>query len=200
MCSGKSDRLIKLIHECGDKGLPFLVLKHTQDTRSGCSIVRSRNGDSCAALNAAHPRDILVYVGRAAQRPHTVFIDEIQFFALDGSLVHILLDTIKELLDHGICVVVAGLDLDFKREPFPATMHLMPLAHKIYKLSADCVPCGAEAFYTQRLDENGDPVPYNDPLVVVGDRGYEPRCGNCHDTPGAPNRLVSLHTIIAQAS
>ncbi|MFH0898987.1 MAG: hypothetical protein V1855_05395, partial [bacterium] len=102
-----------------------------------------------------------------------VGLDESHFFP------NTLIPIIMTLVDAGKRVIVAGLELDFRGEPFGATPSLMALADKVTKLKAVCVICGNEAHHTQRLID-GKPANYDDPVILVGaSEFYEARCRNC---------------------
>ena len=91
--------------------------------------------------------------------------------------------SLPELADHGIRVIVAGLDTDFRAEPFGPMPVLMAKAEKVDKLQAICMSCGEPASRTQRL-VNGNPANYHDPVVIVGaSEMYEARCRKHHEVP-----------------
>jgi thymidine kinase len=93
------------------------------------------------------------------------------------------------LADRGLRVIVTGLDLDFRGEPFGPMPLLMAEAELVDKLHAICVVCGAPASRTQRLI-NGQPANYNDPVIMVGaNEVYEARCRDCHQVPGRVEAL-----------
>ncbi len=107
-----------------------------------------------------------------------VGIDEAQFF--DGQIVSIA----QQLADKGVRVIVAGLDTDFRGEPFGCMPVLMAQAEQVDKLQAICMICGEPATRTQRL-VNGQPANYHDPVVIVGaSELYEARCRTHHEVPG----------------
>jgi thymidine kinase len=106
-----------------------------------------------------------------------VGVDEAQFF--DGEIVPI----VQKLADQGIRVIVAGLDTDFRGEPFGPMPVLMACAEVVDKLHAICMVCGEPASRTQRL-VNGSPARYDDPIVIVGAAElYEARCRSHHIVP-----------------
>jgi thymidine kinase len=106
-----------------------------------------------------------------------VGIDEAQFF--DADVVQIA----QQLATRGIRVLVAGLDTDFRGEPFGPIPILMSIAEHVDKLHAICMVCGDEASRTQRL-VNGQPARYDDPVVIVGaSEMYEARCRLHHEVP-----------------
>jgi thymidine kinase len=101
-----------------------------------------------------------------------VGVDEVQFFD-DG-----IVDVCVELADAGRRVIVAGLDLDFRRRPFGPMPNLLAAAELVSKMHAVCVRCGAPAHYSQRLSGG-------DRQIEVGDDTYEARCRRCYVSAGA---------------
>jgi len=116
---------------------------------------------------------------RALIDPDTtvVALDEAQFF--DDDVVALC----GELANQGRRVIVAGLDMDFRGEPFGPMPQLMAQAERVDKVQAICVVCGGPASRTQRLI-NGQPAAYGDPVILVGaSEVYEARCRGCHVVP-----------------
>jgi len=106
-----------------------------------------------------------------------VAIDEAQFF--DENIINV----VDELAERGLRVIVAGLDLNFKGEPFGCMPVLMARAERVDKLQAICMVCGEPASRTQRL-VNGKPARYDDPVIIVGAAElYEARCRTHHEVP-----------------
>ena len=104
-------------------------------------------------------------------------IDEAQFF--DDTITKI----VQQLADNGLRVIVAGLDTDFRGEPFGKMPVIMAKAETVDKLHAICMICGEAASRTQRL-VNGKPAHYHDPVVIVGaSELYEARCRQHHEVP-----------------
>jgi thymidine kinase len=90
---------------------------------------------------------------------------------------------VEELAAKKIRVIVAGLDTDFRSEPFGPMPVLMARAEHVDKLQAICMVCGEPASRTQRL-VNGKPARYDDPVVIVGaSELYEARCRTHHEVP-----------------
>jgi thymidine kinase len=84
------------------------------------------------------------------------------------------------LANLGKRVIAAGLDMDYRGNPFGPMPELLAVAEEVHKIHAICTSCGSPAAYTQRLIES-------DELVVVGATGaYEARCRRCHEPDGAP--------------
>ena len=94
-----------------------------------------------------------------------------------------IIDITHDLADRGLRVIVAGLDTDFRSEPFGPMPVLMAKAERVDKLHAICMVCGEPASRTQRLID-GQPARYAEPVVVVGAAElYEARCRQHHDVP-----------------
>src|SRR5207248_6582399 len=88
--------------------------------------------------------------------------------------------------DRGKEVILAGLDQDFRREPFGPMGALLAIADEVVKLRAICMRCGRLASHTQRIID-GKPASWNDPIVLIGaTESYEARCRACHEVPHRP--------------
>jgi thymidine kinase len=165
MFSGKTDELIARARAAQSA----VVFKPAVDTRHPRDLVVSHSGESVSAVAVADSHELPALV-RDVQ---LVAIDEAQFF--DPGLV----DAVGVLRANGTKVVVAGLDLDFRREPFPTAQRLVGIADRVVRHVARCGRCGRDAPLTQRL-LNGRPAPLDDPVVRIGDEElYEPRCEEC---------------------
>lgn len=183
MFSGKSEELIRRIRRASYGSLNVVVFKPALDNRYSEEEVVSHNGSKVWSKSVVHSLDILNEVEEDA---HMVAVDEVQFF--DMNIVAVT----EELANKGVQVVVAGLDQDFRGEPFGAIQELMALAEDVTKLQAVCPKCSSPASRTQRLID-GKPAHYDDAIILVGaDESYEPRCRHCHDVPGRPDRLKAV--------
>ncbi len=178
MFSGKSEELIRRIRRAEIAKQHIQVFSHSLDTRYGESKVASHNGSNLSATPVKNATQILEKLDPLTT---VIAIDEAQFF--DGQLLHVA----SELANRGIRVIVAGLDVDFRAEPFGPMPLLMAQAEQVEKLSAICVVCGEPASRTQRLI-NGKPAQYDDPVILVGaSEVYEARCRLHHKVPGHPS-------------
>ena len=167
-----------------------LVLKPSDDTKGGPGVVESRNPNGHAKMTAVefsscNPWEVLhAIAGREQQigkRIECIAIDEGQF--VDGLFLFV-----KNLLDAGHDVLVAGLDLDFRAMPFGEMLNLSWLVNAYGGSITECMAycsCGARALYSQRLIE-GKPAPWDSPIKVPGD-AYEPRCAEHFILPGRPH-------------
>ncbi len=175
MFSGKTEELIRRLTRAEIARQHIQVFTHNLDTRYGTSRVASHNGTDWVALPVQQADQILERLDPLAT---VVAIDEAQFF--DARITTV----VNVLADRGKRVIVAGLDMDFRGEPFGPMPELMCMSEQLDKLSAICVVCGAPASRTQRLI-NGAPARYDDPIILVGaSEVYEARCRRCHQVPG----------------
>lgn len=183
MFSGKTEELLRRIRRAEIARRNVQIFKPRVDSRYGTTRVASHNGVA---------REDVIVVDDAASilkivRPDTtvVAVDEVQFF--DWQIA----DVCDELADQGHRVIAAGLDQDFRGEPFGPMPLMMAIAEQVDKLHAICVVCGAEASRTQRLIDDR-PARYDDPIILVGgSESYEARCRECHEVPGKPTSRVA---------
>jgi thymidine kinase len=170
MFSGKSEELIRRVNRALIARQEVQVFKPAIDGRYDATAVASHNGRRLEALPVDGVGDIRAALQEDAR---VVAFDECQFF--EEAIVELAL----ELADDGKRVIVAGLDLDFRGEPFGPMPRLLAHAELVEKLTAIC-RCGRQATRTQRLI-GGTPAHYDDPVILVGAaERYEPRCRECH--------------------
>ncbi len=179
MFSGKSEELIRRVRRATFAKQEVKVFKPAIDNRYSEEAVVSHNGASVIAISVATAEEILEYI---SEKTDVVAIDEVQFF--DEQIVEI----VQTLADSGYRVIAAGLDQDFRGEPFGPVPTLMAIAESVTKLQAVCTVCGSPASRTQRLI-NGKPASYYDPVILVGaSESYEPRCRHHHEVPDKPEK------------
>jgi thymidine kinase len=174
MFSGKTEEMIRRVRRARIAKQKVQVFKPAIDNRYAVEEVKSHNGLGVDAIPVGTTAELLEKL-----RPDTevIGIDEIQFF--DAPIVA----TVQNLANRGVRVIAAGLDMDFRGEPFGSMPQLMSEAEHVDKLHAICVVCGAEASRTQRLID-GRPAAYDDPIILVGgSESYEARCRHCHEVP-----------------
>ena len=175
MFSGKSEELIRRVRRAIIARKKVQVFKsHLDERYAGIYQVSSHDGRTVEAV----PIDTPEQIGRLVH-PETqvVAIDEAQF--LDSSIVPL----VTSLANHGVRVIVAGTDSDFRGEPFGPMPELLAVAEVVDKLHAICVICGNPASRNQRLI-GGRPARYDSPTIMVGStEAYEARCRACHSVP-----------------
>lgn len=210
MFSGKTSELLtqaeRLIVAEDIQGVDFLVINHASDKRYGENVICSHGKVTLSAIPAASSQEIFELIfsldsdGKTElkkNREHlsAIFIDEAQFF--DNSLSEVLNYIDRYYRDHlqkNLNIYCAGLDMDFRGEPFGPMPDLLATATTVKKFVAVCKSCDKEtsrnAQYTQRII-NGEPANYNDPIVFVGaSESYTARCFKHHEVPGKPKPKI----------
>jgi thymidine kinase len=161
MFCGKSEELIRRLRRARIARLRIMVFKPAIDTRYGENRIATHTNVDFPATEISTASEIIPAM---ANRANVVGIDEAQF--LDAEIIPVC----QQLTGWGVRVIVAGLDLDFRGQPFGSMPQLLALADKADKLTAICTECGAEATRSQRLVESSD-------LVSLGaGQEYAARC------------------------
>lgn len=174
MFSGKTEELIRRLRRAQIARQHVQVFKPAIDQRYNETAIASHNGLQAHAVPVNSAADIRAQLDPEAT---VIAIDEVQFF--DEAVIELCV----ELADSGKRVLCAGLDMDFRGEPFGPLPRLLAVAEQVEKLQAICVVCGGPASRTQRLI-NGQPAHYEDPIVLVGaSEVYQARCRGCHAVP-----------------
>lgn len=174
MFSGKTDELIRRLVRARIAKQKVQVFKPAIDIRYAVEKVTSHTGSNFEAIPILNASQV---EARLDADTTVVAIDEAQFF--DEEIIQIT----RRLADRGMRVIVAGLDMDFRGEPFGPMPVLMAQAELVDKLQAICMVCGDQASRTQRLVD-GRPARYDDPVVIVGaSEMYEARCRKHHEVP-----------------
>lgn len=172
MFAGKTEELLRRLKRLEYAKKPYMVFKPAIDNRYSETEVVSHNNKRMPGYNISDEEQILKLVEK--KNPDVVAIDEAQFFT--DKIVKVC----ETLADQGKRVIVAGLDTNFRGEPFGPMPYLLARAEYVTKLQAICQVCGLPASRTQRLI-NGKPASYNSPTVLIGsEESYEARCRHCH--------------------
>ncbi|HAV19971.1 MAG TPA: thymidine kinase [Firmicutes bacterium] len=181
MFSGKSEELIRRVKRLEYAKKEVIVFKPLLDNRYATDAVVSHSKLWTKSINIETSSDILKHVKNST---FAIAVDEVQF--LDDKIIEIA----QHLANSGIRVILAGLDTDFRGEPFLTMARLLTIGEYVQKLAAICVVCGAPATRTQRIIE-GKPAYFEDPIIKVGAaESYEARCRHCHDVPHDPKNAV----------
>jgi thymidine kinase len=164
MFSGKTKTLIRVIKEYKDAGQKVFVFKPKFDDRYSDDTIVSHDKDVTQAFNVSRPVEILDYHLNA----DVIAIDEIQFF--DDSIVEVC----NKLAQEGKTVLAAGLDLDYKAQPFGPMPKVLAMADEIIKLNSICTFCSGPARFSHRIsDEHA--------TIVLGEKDkYVPLCRSCY--------------------
>lgn len=177
MFAGKSEELIRRLKTLSYAKGKIVAFKPAIDNRYDATAIASHDGEKWQAYAVSKIEDILPYI---TDDVTVVGIDEAQFFS--DKIVSIA----DSLANRGIRVICAGLDTDFRGEPFGPMGKLLARAEIVTKLTAVCTVCGAAATRSQRLI-NGKPAAYDDPVVMVGAKeSYEARCRLHHIVRNKP--------------
>ena len=152
MFSGKTEELIRRMKRAKFAKQRVEIFKPAIDSHS----IASTPIDSSAS--------ILLFTSEI----DVVGIDEAQFF--DSGLI----DVCNQLANNGIRVIIAGLDMDFKGNPFGPMPQLCAIADEVSKVHAICVKCGQLASFSHRTVKN-------EKQVLLGETAeYEPLCRECY--------------------
>lgn len=174
MFCGKTDELLRRLRRAIIAKQEIQVFKPGFDIRYGSEKITSHAGNEYEA----YPVESITEVPALLLDDVTVVaIDEAQFFGEE------IIQVVQDLVDRGVRVIVAGLDMDFRGVPFGQMPQLLALAEVVDKLHAICMVCGEQATRTQRLVD-GEPAYFEDPIIIVGaSEMYEARCRIHHQVP-----------------
>jgi thymidine kinase len=164
MFSGKTEELLRRIKRARLARQQTQLFKPVVDNRYDAVKVVSHQGADADALPVASAEELLARVDADTA---VVGIDEVQFFDVA------IIEVVETLADRGVRVIAAGLDQDYRGQPFGPMPGLMAVAEYVTKLHAVCARCGAEASRSQRL------VAAEGQLFVGGAAAYEARCRRC---------------------
>lgn len=168
MFSGKSEELMRRLTRATIARQRVELLRPAADTRHGPDELVSHAGQRMNGRRIADLDEI------AALEADVIGFDEVQFFP-EG-----IVDVIDDLTRRGVRVVCCGLDMDYRRRPWPVTQALLARAEFADKLQAVCLVCGGPATLSQRLEADGSPASDAGPTVEIGNgERYEARCRAC---------------------
>ncbi|MDO5715783.1 MAG: thymidine kinase [Tissierellia bacterium] len=170
MFSGKTSSLERDLKRFLIAGYDTVAFKPDLDNRYSEQNIVTHDKTSISAVLINGVRDILNYIKK--NKVDVVGIDEAQF--LKGNPKEICED-IEAILNQGITVVIAGLDMDFKARPFEVVKELMPRADYLNKHHAVCTCCGSDAWVSHRKTASKKRV------VLGATEEYEPLCRHCYN-------------------
>lgn len=186
MFAGKSEELIRRARRSLYAKKSVQVFKPDIDDRFHESMLVSHMGVRHEAQTVRSVADLKSKISPSTQ---VILIEEAQFF--DNSIV----DLVVDLADHGRDVILAGIEQDFRRQPFGPMGALLCVCDEVVKLRAICMNCGAPASHNYRMID-GRPAHKDDPIILVGaiDK-YEARCRACFKLLGAGPVNVAVKKI-----
>ncbi|MGB9665098.1 MAG: thymidine kinase [Ignavibacteria bacterium] len=168
MFSGKTEELIRRLRRAIIAKQKVIVFKPKIDNRYSEREIVSHSEQSMPSEIIEDASEIL----ELAKDAQVIGIDEAQFFKMN------IVDVVNKLADEGKRVIIAGLDQDYRGQPFEPMPQLLAIAEYITKTQAICVVCGNPANRTQRK------TPTKDRVVVGASDIYEARCRKCHTIYG----------------
>lgn len=171
MFAGKTTWIINKVDELNQVGEKCLVFKPRLDDRYGSeSKLHAHSGLTGRAIlvDEKNPAEMLGIWTEMYEQHTVIVIDEAMFFAPK------IVEVVKEMLARDLHVIVAGLDTNFRREPFDPMPHLIRLADEKTILKSKCYKCGEDAEYSARLTGGIDNI------VVGAEESYQPACSACH--------------------
>lgn len=194
MFSGKTEELVRRLRRADYAKQQVLTLKHHLDKRRSfmpANLVSHQGSERFAYMVGDNALGIQKLLEMVTDEITVIGIDEVQFFSPE------IVEVICTLVSRGKRVIVAGLDLDFRGEPFGVMPVLMAVADEVTKLKAICTVCGHDAHYSQRL-VNGLPAKYDDPIILVGAAEcYEARCRDCFMIDKPANIMAFTNAAVA---
>ncbi|WP_297506017.1 thymidine kinase [Thermococcus sp.] len=179
MFAGKTTELIKRVERQAFAKRKVAIFKPSIDDRYSRSDVVAHNGLKYRAFVVPTSEEGVELIREVTLKEgyEVIGVDEAQFFPMS------IVEALNGLADEGVYVIVSGLNLDFKGDPFPVMKELLVRADNIVYLTAVCTVCGRPATRSQRLI-NGKPAPRDSPVVLVGgSESYEARCRLHHEVP-----------------
>lgn len=163
MFSGKTEELIRRIRRAMLANQKAGLFKPSVDVRYSKTDVVSHDNNMLASITVDHAIEII----EKSSGFNVIGIDEAQFF--DSELVTIC----NQLADKGKRIIVAGLDMDFKGNPFGPMPQLLIKAEYLTKLSAICMECGNPAHFSHRIAKQNQ-------QILIGEKDkYIPLCRKC---------------------
>ncbi|MEN9919887.1 MAG: hypothetical protein RL662_2323 [Bacteroidota bacterium] len=164
MFSGKTEELLRRLKRAKIAKQEIEIFKPAIDNRYSDVEVISHDKNTIHSTVVEHSSNILLL----SSNIEVVGIDEAQFFDMG------LVDVCQQLADQGIRVIIAGLDMDYKRNPFGPMPNLCAIADDVEKVHAICVECGKLANYSFRMVSNTK-------QVMLGElQEYKPLCRVCY--------------------
>ena len=190
MFSGKTEELMRRLRRAEYAKQNVLTIKHKIDNRAKRSCILSHDGRERIAFTIDKRMKYLDKILELANpNVEVVGIDEVQFFPNE------IIKVICELVESGKRVIVTGLDLDFRGEPFGIVPLLLSIADEVTKLKAICVKCGKDAYHSQRIID-GKAASYDDPIIMIGaSECYEARCRDCFEIDKSARLNVNIQPV-----
>lgn len=167
MFSAKTTSLLSTLDRYKYQGKKIAVFKPQLDDRYDVDTISTHSGWRIPATCIKHGSDILEKIAELDENPNVIAVDE-------AFMIHGISKALIWLYRRGYTIVVSSLDLSATGKPFDEIEKMLPWATKVEKLSAVCVVCNKDAYYTYKKQLGGNEI------EVGGSELYEPRCLKCH--------------------
>lgn len=166
MFSGKTIQLILRIKKEIFANKKVALFKHIKDNRYSHDYIVSHDKEKMSAI----PINDANKIPELSTDADVIGIDEAQFFEDDT-----IVDVCCLLSNLGKRIIIAGLDMNYRGEPFNYMPKLMAVADKVTKVHAVCINCGNDAHFSYRTVEG------NEEIDVGSDDKYDPLCRWCYN-------------------
>lgn len=178
MFSGKTSSLEKDLKRFSIANYKVVAFKPLVDKRYAKNEIVTHDKVSLEALEIESITEILDYAKKNS--PQVIGIDEVQFLCDSPEIV---LENLEKILEMGITIVLAGLDMDYMGQPFEIVKEIMPKVDYLNKHHAVCKRCGTDAWVSHRKIKS-------DKRVELGAvEEYEPLCRRCYREAIAEDKL-----------
>jgi thymidine kinase len=182
MGSGKSMFLLATAHNFQEKGIPFIALKPSTDTREGDSAIHSRSLPERECIMVDEDVNIYEAVKSIINRSEITFQDRLKWVLVDEAqfLTPKQVDELALIVDIlGVSVICYGLRTDFRTKMFPGSKRLFEIADTIEEVKSSC-HCGNKTIVNARVDVNGEIVTEGEQVEIGGDDRYVSMCRKCY--------------------
>lgn len=181
MNSGKSLLLLATAHNFHERGIPFIILKSTIDTRDGVDVIHSRAVGDRECISVSPEDNIYALIESMEQlfdfnyrNIKWILVDEAQF------LTEKQVDELAAVADKfNINVICYGLRTDFRTKLFPGSKRLFEVADSIEEIKSSC-SCNSKTIFNARIDGNGNVVTNGEQIEVGGNDKYVALCRKCY--------------------
>ncbi len=182
MNSGKSLLLLATAHNFHERGIPFIILKSTIDTRDGVDVVHSRAVGDRECLSVSPGDNIYNIIQSIEQLSVGYCYDNIKWILVDEAqfLTEKQVDELAAIADNfNINVICYGLRTDFRTKLFPGSKRLFEIADSLEEIKSSC-SCNSKTIFNARIDKEGNVVTDGEQIEVGGNDRYVALCRKCY--------------------
>jgi thymidine kinase len=182
MNSGKSLLLLATAHNFHERGIPFIILKSTIDTRDGADVVHSRALGDKECLSVSPSDNIYNIIQSIEQLSVGYCYDNIKWIHVDEAqfLTEKQVDELAAIADNfNINVICYGLRTDFRTKLFPGSKRLFEVADSLEEIKSSC-SCNSKTIFNARIDKEGNVVTNGEQIEVGGNDRYVALCRKCY--------------------